>query len=207
MSGNSTVIANFYKSRKIILNLIERRGYNVSDYMNFTVNDLHSMHTNKQLDMLISNNDDKKIYVKYNLGPKLSEQMIQDLIEDLFNIEEILKKDDDLIIITQNKLTDRIKKSIDEFWYKEKKFITVYNLHDYLYNILNHSLVPKHKVLNTEKKNDVMKKYNIKKEDEFPEISRYEPVAMALCMRPGQVCEITRNSDTAIKTPYFRLCY
>ena len=51
-----------------------------------------------------------------------------------------------------------------------------------------------------------MKKYNISKPELLPEISRFDPVAKAICIRPGQVCKITRPSKTAIETNYYRIC-
>ena len=42
---------------------------------------------------------------------------------------------------------------------------------------------------------------------EFPELSRFDPVAQAIGIRPGQVCKITRSSKTAIEAPYYRICF
>ena len=51
-----------------------------------------------------------------------------------------------------------------------------------------------------------MKKYNIMKDDEFPDIQRFDPVALAIGIRPGEVCEILRPSKTAVSAPYYRIC-
>ena len=62
---NSQIISHLCNSRKIILDLAKRRGFNIEEYINFTVNDILVMHTNKQLDMLLTNNDTgKKIFYK-----------------------------------------------------------------------------------------------------------------------------------------------
>ena len=53
---------------------------------------------------------------------------------------------------------------------------------------------------------DVDKKYNIVDDSQFPEISRFDPVALAIGIRPNQVCEIERPSPTSIRTYYYRLC-
>ena len=52
----------------------------------------------------------------------------------------------------------------------------------------------------------IKKKFNIVNNSQLPEISRFDPVAQSLCMRPGEVCEILRPSKTAIKSPYYRIC-
>ena len=52
---------------------------------------------------------------------------------------------------------------------------------------------------------EVKKRYNIK-ENMFPEISRFDPVALAIGIRPGEICKIDRPSKTAIKSIYYRIC-
>ena len=52
----------------------------------------------------------------------------------------------------------------------------------------------------------VMTKYNIKNKTEFPDISRFDPVAQVIGLRPGQVCHIARPSKTAIVSDYYRVC-
>ena len=74
------------------------------------------------------------------------------------------------------------------------------------FNILDHSLVPPHRVMTSAEVEDVKKKYNINYLTEFPEISRFDPVSQVIGLRPGQVCEITRSSKTAITSYYYRCC-
>ena len=52
---------------------------------------------------------------------------------------------------------------------------------------------------------EVKKRFNIE-ESMFPEISRFDPVSMAIGIRPGDVCRIDRSSKTAIKSIYYRIC-
>ena len=40
----------------------------------------------------------------------------------------------------------------------------------------------------------------------FPDISRFDPVARVIGLRPGQVCHIIRPSKTAIEANYYRVC-
>ena len=55
-------------------------------------------------------------------------------------------------------------------------------------------------------KTDVFKKYAIDNPRQIPDICRFEPVALVLGMRPGNVCEVTRNSRTAINAKHYRIC-
>ena len=60
--------------------------------------------------------------------------------------------------------------------------------------------------MNEEEKKELKQKYNIVKESQFSEISRFDPVAMIYCIRPGEVFEITRSSETSLQSKYYRLC-
>ena len=53
---------------------------------------------------------------------------------------------------------------------------------------------------------EVIKRYNIMDKSQFPDISRFDPVARAIGLRPGDVCHISRPSKTAIEANYYRIC-
>jgi DNA-directed RNA polymerase I, II, and III subunit RPABC1 len=54
---------------------------------------------------------------------------------------------------------------------------------------------------------DVLKrKYNLKNFNQLPEISRFDPVALLIELRPGQVCKIDRKSVTSVDSEYYRIC-
>ena len=49
----------------------------------------------------------------------------------------------------------------------------------------------------------VKNKYHIKNDKQIPDISRFSPVALALGIRPGQMCKIIRPSRTAINSNFY----
>lgn len=206
---NSQIISKLFNSRRIILDLAKRRGFNIDEYSDFTINDILIMHTNKQLDMLLTNNDTgKKIYYKYHLATKIRPAQVQDYIEDLFQLDDppILKKTDDLVIVGKDEPNDVLKNLLNLEYEQNSYYVNIYNLHNYLFNILDNDLVPNHEILSDEEKEMVAKKFNIMQDSNWPEISRFDPPAIAIGLRPGQVTEITRNSPTALETKYYRLC-
>ena len=82
---NSETIANIFNSRKIILELAGRRGFNTEEYDNFSINEIGILYTNKQLDMLITNEEtNKKIYYKYHLHTKIRPANVLDDIESIY---------------------------------------------------------------------------------------------------------------------------
>ena len=63
MSTTSNRILSVYKSRKTILELLSYQDYNVNEYNEFSINEIDAMHSNDQLDMLISHNKkNKKVF-------------------------------------------------------------------------------------------------------------------------------------------------
>ena len=97
----------------------------------------------KQLDMLQHNENDNKIYVKYQniLTKKLTVQNIDNMIEDLFEIESILEKKDKLLIITNDEPNDTLKAHLKTIWETQGIFIVVFNIKRLQFNILEHSMV------------------------------------------------------------------
>jgi DNA-directed RNA polymerase subunit H (RpoH/RPB5) len=128
------------------------------------------------------------------------------MIDDLFNLEEILTKDDTLYIIIKDEVNETLINELKHIWEKDGIFVVIQSIQRLQFNILNHSLVPEHKVISKIEMEEVKKRFNIIDNKMFPDISRFDPVAQAIGIRPGEVCEIKRPSKTAIKTTYYRIC-
>ncbi len=72
-------------------------------------------------------------------------------------------------------------------------------------SILEHELVPKHRILSEEEKQKLLEKYNISLKN-LPKISIKDPVVKLLNdAKVGDVIEITRKSPTAGTTKYYRV--
>jgi len=212
--NSSVIISHIFNSRKHILELMEKQGYNTNDYANFSVSEVNSMKQNNQLDMLLETQEDKvtsenpkrKIYIRYYLTSRPAPKNIQEMIDDLFVLTETLKKTDTLFIIIKDEPNETLINELKHIWERDGIFIVIENIKRLQFNILNHTLVPEHRVMVDSEVVDIMKKYNITDKVQFPDISRFDPVARVICLRPGQVCNITRSSKTAIETNYYRIC-
>jgi DNA-directed RNA polymerase subunit H (RpoH/RPB5) len=224
--NSSILISQIYKSRIVLLDLMKKQGYNSSEYEGFSINEINTMKTNNQLDMILERkknvvtqntmvelNDDResnfenvKIYIKYYLAKALRPNNLQEMIEDLFTVEEVLTKKDTLMIVVKDEINETLTNTLKHIWESEKIFIVIQPLKRLQFNILNHILVPPHRVLNELEKNNIKKRYNVMTDEHFPDISRFDPVAQAIGIRPGEVCEIIRPSKTAISAPYYRIC-
>jgi DNA-directed RNA polymerase subunit H (RpoH/RPB5) len=213
-STSNSQILSIYKSRTTILELLEKQEYQISGYDNFNLNEIDAMYKNSQLDMLVNRtnkntNEIENIYVKYYLEKKqLRLNILNDIIEDLFTGDSTttLTKKDTLIIIVDNEPNETIISNIEYKYENEGIFVILFNIKRLQFNILNHSLVPPIKILSKDESEVFMQEYNIQNLSELPEISRFDPQAQAIFMRPQQICEIERSSVTALLYKYYRVC-
>lgn len=208
---SSSLISSIHKSRQNLVDLLTRQGYNTEDYANFSINEVNTMTQNKQLDMLVekptvANSPTLKMYIRYYLGNTLKQQTVQEIIDDLFNLEQILTKKDILYIIVKDDMNETLTNSIKHIWEQDGIYIIVQSLKRLQYNLLEHSLVPPHRILNSAELDIVKKKYNVSDISMLPEISRFDPVSQVIFVRPGEVVEIKRPSKTAIESLYYRVC-
>ena len=212
--NTSSLISAVYKSRTVILDLLKKQNYKIGDYEGFSINEVNTMKTNNQLDMMLikeeqdinKNMIQTKIYIRYYLAKALRPANLQEMIDDLFNVEEILKKSDTLMIIVKDEINETLINAVKHIWEQDKIFIVLMPLKRLQFNILEHILVPPHRILSELEVINVKKRYNIMEDNQFPDISRFDPVAQSIGIRPGQVCEIIRPSKTAISAPYYRIC-
>lgn len=208
MALSSNRILSIYKSRNTIIEHLQNLEYDTTGYAEFSINEIDAMYTNNQLDMLLSREkDSKKIYIKYLLNIKqLRKDNLDQLIEDLYDIETVLEKKDTLVIITNEEPNDTIIQRIKYAYDHSGIFIVLHNIKRLQFNILKHVFVPSAQILNDAQITNLMSEYNLKTLMDLPEISRFDPQALSLCLRPKQVIKIDRKSDTALEYSYYRVC-
>jgi len=214
MNTQHNRIVQIYKSRLNILKILETvYDYDIRDYSGFNFNEIDAMYANDQLDMLLTDkvqnnnsNNIHKTYIKYFIKSALNESSLRNIVEDLYVLSNTLSKDDCLFIIYDGEPNDALINHLNNLYRYEDKFVTIYNMKRLQFNILEHSLVPKVTILNEVEVEELKRKYNIDDFKKMPEISRYDPQAQAICLRPGQICKFLRNSPTSLETPYYRVC-
>lgn len=209
-TNTSVLISQIFQSRKNVLELMERQGFDVTGYANFSVSEINAMKLNNQLDMLLEQKGDssenKKVYIRYYLAKTIRPANLQEMIDDLFVLTETLKKTDTLYIIIKDMVNETLINELKDIWERDGIFIVIESIKCLQFNILKHTLVPEHRVISEDDVKTIMKRFNITDKVQFPDISRFDPVARAIGLRPGQVCHILRPSKTAITTDYYRIC-
>jgi len=208
MSTNTNShIISIYNARKNLLEILEERGFDITSYSNFTINEISIMLETNQLDMLLENSKiQKKIYVRYYVSKVLKPQNIYDMVEDLFHLESILSKKDDFIIITKDEPNDTLKQNIKDIWMSDYIYISLLNIKRLQFNGLKHDSVPRHIKLSEIEKEEYKKKYNILSDKQIADISYFDPISLLSGFRPGDIIHIKRKSRTAIESDFYRMC-
>ena len=211
-ASSSNRILSIYKSRMTILNFMEKLNYQIADYNVFSINEIDAMFMNSQLDMLLTHaTEDKKVYIKYYFSAKagsgqIRPQYLDTIIEDLYDIENVLTKKDTLVIIIDEEPNDTIINKMKYLYERSGIFVVIHNIKRLQFNILEHKLIPVTSILAESEIAEFQEKYKLKSLQQLPTISRFDPLALALMMRPGQVAKFVRNSATALETKTWRIC-
>lgn len=208
---------NIYKSRKNILKMLRIRGYDTNKFDNQNREELLILFQNRDkkittihdtIDILIEG-PENKIFVKYILkNDKTRSKAIEKYIESYYYEEGFLEKKDECIFITRDKITYKgsLENSLNNLYFTDKIFCQVISISSLLYDITQNKLVPKYKILSDEEKEDILKQYNIKKEDLLPHLMVNDPLAIFYGVKINQVVEITYPTVTNGISTYYRLC-
>ncbi len=200
------IISKLYKARQNLLAQLKECGFDTKQYENCNINELNSMYQSGQQDMIIENDKKEKIYINFRIDKGLRPQYISDLIEDLYNLDNILQKTDMVFIICKSIPNDTIKTTLIQLFAEQNIFINVLSIDRLQFNIFNHNYVPKHRRLDNNELLSIKNTYNINDDSSFCKISRFDPVAQLIGLRPNEVCEITRNTQNTIESKFYRIC-
>jgi DNA-directed RNA polymerase subunit H (RpoH/RPB5) len=204
-------VLSLLKSRITILQLLSSLEYNTSDYEKFVANEVDAMYKHDQLDMMITHlNKDKKVFIKFYVPDRqkqIPKKILDETIEDLFT-DKVLTTNDCLIIIMDDEPNDSNIAKMNYLYDHEGIFIVMHNIKRLQFNITEHFLVPKMTIIadSQDERDKFFKTMKITSLSQLPEISRYDPQALALCLRPKQICKIERTSVSALNCEYFRVC-
>ena len=215
-----------YKSRKHILEMIEDRGFSTRDITRYSKDELITLLENHKkggfdtagelsaLDIIVNNPDtERKLVIKYRLDDKFKKsKKLLTQIETIYDTYE-LTKEDCLVILNRDiilykddmrSVNNVFIKFINELYY-EGKFVQLYGLQNFLFNISKHIYVPKHRILTKSEIAPLTEKYftDITK---MPTIYREDPMAKYIGAHTGDLIEIKGYSETAGFISKYRLC-
>jgi DNA-directed RNA polymerase subunit H (RpoH/RPB5) len=212
MDSTRSYVKQVYISRNILIDYLKNMGYDCGGFENFSIEDIESMKKYNQLDFKVSNvNTSENCYILYKLDESFKQNVvkrnnIEQYIHEIYEEKILIENNDTLVIVTTEYTNESIHKVLKNIWENQKKFIVILTLANLQINLLKHTFVPKHTKLVDEEKVALYKKYNISDDSQLPQISRFDPVAKSIFLRPGQVCKITRYDKISLMNDYYRIC-
>ena len=156
-------VNKLFKSRDVITEMLETRGFDLEQYKNFSLNEIEAMFkaTEKKttaelgsLDMTVVNSLGGKLYVKYLMASKLRTSNFKTLIDEM--LEGFLQSGDEIIFILKDTVNnmDTFDSMLEGYLTVNNVFIQIFSLDNLLFNITKHDLVPKMRIISPEEKED-----------------------------------------------------
>jgi DNA-directed RNA polymerase I, II, and III subunit RPABC1 len=216
------IAETIYRGRNVLLEMLESRGYDTTNYTNYNQDEINIMlnaFSEKTrdsselgpLDIFVNHKTDgTRTYVKYRLDKFKVSKQLEQTIDDIFKNK--LEPKDTLILIMldrvhfKNPKENRIEEYVNKYFIKTKYFIQFFGLENLLFNISKHELVPKHEIINKDELKRIVADFNIEHLKNFPTIRREDPMAKYIGLRPGQICRITYPSLASCEYTKYRLC-
>ena len=165
------------------------------------------MDTHNELDFTVSNDSGNSIIVKYYLNKTIKTSILQTVTSELFAEEGFDPNVNIVILLVDSEPNSSVQDTVKQIYAEENVCFIIYNIKRLLFNIQEHKMVPGHRVLSEDEKISFFEKYSISNpKTELPTISRFDPVALSIFIKPDEICEITRSTITSINSKYYRLC-
>ena len=201
-----SILNKLFKSRNVVLEMLELRGYTVDKYKNFSLTelDIKIKNVNKKtsfepnmIDIECINSKQKKIIVKYILT-KIRTSNIKNLIDEMIE-NDVISDNDDLVFIIKDKVNNMelFESLFDLYLNSNNIFIQLFSIDSLQVNITKHTLVPELKILTKEEIDELKDILKITDLNQFPKFIKSDPQAKFCGVRPGNVCKIIRTSETS----------
>ena len=170
--------------------------------------------------------DKKPLKITKNICDKITEIYKTDLFQD----------EDSILIITCEKVSEGLQKAFEDLYHKYQEELVdmfslelenenrklpdnlelrkshfknchIFHLDTLSIDILEHRLVPPHKVIrNNVEINKILERCNCTFK-QLPIIKRDDAIGKVLRIAPGDICEITRINDNSCESTYYRGCH
>lgn len=186
---NTMEINSYYKIRLNVLSMLKERKYNIpKELFDMDKNLFKIKYEKEDLDISVSNDDGKKMYVKFNFKT-LKTSSLKMIVKQIFELDENYN----IIIISMDKIGHTILKILK---LEEYKKIEIFNYMKFILNITKHELASKHILLNEEEILELLNKYNCEKKN-LKKIKISDPMSRYYNAKLGDVFKIIRKSKAS----------
>ena len=216
---NTEVYDILFRSRKTLLSILDKKGYNISMYEKFGPWEIEAMIINDKkntLHMKLSQKEEsdnpKNCLVIYRLNrvkqslPKFLKSFTDDkdseeYIENPENTEVII------ILLEPVNTVDAFHNAALSCYSKYKLKVSFFQADSLVNNPSEHILVPKHEIVPYEEVNDLKKRLNLQSISNLPFIRFHQDIQVRLLGAvPGDIIKITRPSPSSGIENVYRVC-
>lgn len=185
-------LRTWYLCRETLLDLIKDRSYTTDQkhipFENFSIKDV------SQLKFVCQNND-QLVGIHFIDDDKIGKSSIERVIEYYKNLNI-----NHIILVVSVKMSSACSNIVNTNQMK----IEIFKDEELMFNITKHELVPKHRIISEDEKQQLFVKLKISAE-QMPKILKRDPVCRYLGAESGDVVEILRNSRTAGVSVYYKI--
>ena len=148
-----TNITEIHTSRKNLLKQLKTGGYKVDSYES-TLSEIYYMDEHNELDFKVVNDNGHTITIKYLKTIKAS--IFQTMTSELFTEDGFDPNLNTIIIMVDNEPNASVQETVKQI-YAEENVCFINNIKRALFNIQDHKMVPKHRILSDIEKNAFLK--------------------------------------------------
>jgi DNA-directed RNA polymerase subunit H len=194
------LIDALYRSRKTVLKLLARRGYDVVPFERFSPREVELMANAKgSLDFRAEKtaDDDKSVcHVLYYYMSRFNRNKMETFMDDLKIPEEELPNTE-FIVMLNDDITDAHHIASLKHFITKKARVYFFNIYRLVNNPLEHEIQPKFEVIPEEKHDKLLEALNCTTKSKLP-IMRYHADVITRCLGvvPGDIIKVVRPSET-----------
>jgi len=207
-----------FRSRKTILTILAKRGYNTKPYEKFGPIEIASMAAasmsglatpfRMDLERETSDSGITKCRVEYSIN-RIKNRIsgfIGGIIEE-GNTDAIDPTTTELVVILLEPVVEAFHTACMTFLYSKSLHVNFFQAHTIVNNPTDHILVPRHELVPNSEHDEFLAKNKIKNKSNLPLIKYHEDmIARVMGLMPGDIVKITRPSPSAGEYVSYRMC-
>jgi DNA-directed RNA polymerase subunit H (RpoH/RPB5) len=202
------LIDALYRSRKTLLKLLERQGYNVAPFERFSPREIELMMNNKgSLDFVAEKGDEKKQYARViYTAPRFNKTKMESFIEEMKLDEDEIEASEFILMIT-DPVVDAHDASALKHWIKNKIRVRYFEVVRLTHNPLDWEYGPQYEIIPAEKHAELLKSLRCTSKSNLPIIRyHFDHSARCLGLVPGDIVKVIRPSMNAGESIVYRVC-
>ena len=208
--GAVSLVRKVFTARAILLKQLAALGYTTRMWNEETPAEIDMRIQNKELNFVLEPSgtmNEGATHIRFHIEKALRHIHINALADEFAEMAGYDRSKDTIVLISKDLPNDSVKSALETVYATKGIYIIVRALQELQFNILEHNLVPKQTKLTTPQTQDLKKQHRIQDvRKQLPGISRFDPAARAIQLRPGQVVKILRPSVNSGYTNYYRVC-